>query len=318
MTGRDNGFVARHYLPLADLDPRLAEAMLDVLRAESIAAYVEPSTGHVGGYLDVHLPERPRDRLWVDRERRDRAASLLSEHTAAPLLPTDDAVVANQSGAAQAAAQTGSTPGDPSIIDDAWAQLVANYDLPSGDAVPRWPVAEDVPGALWPSSDLDGDGGGGGGGGGDGGGGGQQASPVDGLPATPDASSAVPRRIVRPADRDPSMRDPLIHDAAFEPTGRTAPEPTFVGAEYDPLSILDEHFVPPPPPPVPALRPVTKWAIVAIVAGFSLILVKAFTDAVPGSLALGVIGIVGGFSTLVAGMRQDRPNDSDSDDGAVV
>ena len=62
MPGRDNGFVARHYLPLADLDPRLAEAMLDVLRTESIAAYVEPSTGRLGGYLEVHLPDRPHDR----------------------------------------------------------------------------------------------------------------------------------------------------------------------------------------------------------------------------------------------------------------
>ncbi|MDQ1485970.1 MAG: hypothetical protein QOJ62_1663, partial [Actinomycetota bacterium] len=80
MPGRDNGFVARHYVPLADLDPRLADAMLDVLRAESIAAYVVPSTGRVGGYLDVHLPERPRDRLWVDREHHDRAVVLLSAH----------------------------------------------------------------------------------------------------------------------------------------------------------------------------------------------------------------------------------------------
>ena len=44
MPGRDNGFVARHYVALADLDPRLAEAMLDVLRVEGIAAYVVPST----------------------------------------------------------------------------------------------------------------------------------------------------------------------------------------------------------------------------------------------------------------------------------
>ncbi|MGH8890619.1 MAG: hypothetical protein ACRDV3_12805 [Acidothermaceae bacterium] len=305
MTGRDNGFVARHYLPLADLDPRLAEAMLDVLRAESIAAYVEPSTGHVGGYLEVHLPERPRDRLWVDRERRDRAASLLSEHTAAPLLPMDDAIAANQSAATHSAGEPGGSTGpasDASGIDDAWAQLVANYDLPSADAVPRWPVAEDVPSALWPSSDLD-----------VGGSSDQQALPLDGLAAAPDASSAVPRRIVRPADRDPSPRD-----VGVGPADPMMTDSGFAGGEYDPLSILDEHFVPPPPPPVPALRPVTKWAIVSIVAGFALILVKAFTDAVPGSIALGVIGIVGGFGTLVAGMRQDRSDDSDSDDGAVV
>ena len=80
MPGRDNGFVARHYVPLADLDPRLADAMLEALRAEGIAAYVEPSTGQLGGYLEVHLPERPRDRLWVDRRHHDRATTLLNVH----------------------------------------------------------------------------------------------------------------------------------------------------------------------------------------------------------------------------------------------
>ena len=82
MPGRDNGFVARHYVALADLDPRLAEAMLDVLRVEGIAAYVVPSTGRLGGYLEVHLPERPRDQLWVDREHHDRATALLDAHRA--------------------------------------------------------------------------------------------------------------------------------------------------------------------------------------------------------------------------------------------
>ena len=33
---------------------------------------------------------------------------------------------------------------------------------------------------------------------------------------------------------------------------------------------------------------------------------------------IGVIAIVDGFVTLVAGMRADRSDDSDSDDGAVV
>lgn len=307
MTGRDNGFVARHYLPLADLDPRLAEAMLDVLRAESIAAYVEPSTGHKGGYLEVHLPERPRDRLWVDRERHDRAARLLSEHTAAPVLPIDDAFAANQSSFGSAAADSTRPVDDTSGIDDAWAQLVANYDLPSPDAVPRWPVAEDVAVAPWSSSDLD-----------VGGADAQPTLPIEGLPGASEASSPVPRRIIRPADWEPSARDQPIGDAGGGLPSPTVSDAAFGAGEYDPLSVLDEHFVPPPPPPVPSLRPVTKWAIVAIVAGFALILVKAFTDAVPGSLALGVMGIVGGFGTLVAGMRQDRPDDSDSDDGAVV
>ena len=310
MSGRDNGFVARHYLPLADLDPRLAEAMLDVLRAEGIAAYVEPSTGHLGGYLEVHLPERPRDRLWVDREHRDRAASLLQEHTtAAPAAPSTDPTPSGA--AAYDSARREPTPptGEPAI-DDVWAELVASYDMAPDDVVPRWPVAEDIPGLPWQMSDPHIDG--------------QQILPFDGGPvappdSVPPSSSPVPRRIVRPAERSSAPFVPAPQPSPQPSRPETAPsDPASLSGEYDPLSILDEHFVPPTPPPPPALRPVTKWAIVAIVGGFALILVKAFTDAVPGSIALGVLGIVGGFGTLFAGMRQDRSDDSDSDDGAVV
>jgi hypothetical protein len=280
MPGRDNGFVARHYLPLADLDPRLAEAMLEVLRAESIAAYVEPSTGRLGGYLEVHLPDRPHDRLWVDREQRDRAATLLSQHTEAaplPAVPVDE--------------ETSDTAN--ASFEDAWAELVANYDAPEqppGDAgVPPWPLAEDVLDA--PADFIDG----------------QQALPLD----LPDDNPAVPRRIVRRAE---STADEQTSDDAASPTGDLTGDHS---GEYDPLSILDEHFVPPTPPKPPKMRPATRWAVLAIVLGFALIIVKEFSDAVPGGIALGVLAIVGGFAALVAGMRPDREPD-DSDDGAVV
>jgi hypothetical protein len=272
MSARDNGFVARHYVPLADLDPRLADAMLDVLRAESIAAYVEPSTGHMGGYLDVHLPERPRDRLWVDREQHSRAINLLNEHTAGSTEP----ITADMSGATSGSG--GDVPVDsaPDVTtgtaasDDVWAQLVANFDRAPDDVVPRWPAAEDI-----------------------------RPTPGD-----DDEQPSVRRRVVRPADRAPEP-EPVTANAEY-------------GGEYDPLSILDELFIPPTPPPAPALRTPTKWAILAIATGFTLIVVKQFSDIVPGSFALGVIGIVGGFLILVGGMRSDRSDDSDSDDGAVV
>ena len=144
MPGRDNGFVARHYVPLADLDPRLADAMLEALRAEGIAAYVVPSTGRLGGYLEVHLPERPRDRLWVDREHHDRAAALLNLHSDRPEIiaaPTEDA--AGDFPDALAGDATEAVPTDSA--DDVWAQLVADFDLPSDQADGRWPLAEDLP-----------------------------------------------------------------------------------------------------------------------------------------------------------------------------
>lgn len=279
MPGRDNGFVARHYLPLADLDPRLAEAMLEVLRAESIAAYVEPSTGRLGGYLEVHLPDRPHDRLWVDREQRERAAALLSQHTEAPPLPveeraTDDVTHDVVHDAADDAAPS---------FEDAWAELVANYDAHDASSAPPWPAAEDVLDS--PADFIEG----------------QQELPLD----VPAADTVVPRRIVRPAEGGPTPTP----DDVIEPAGH--------GSEYDPLSALDEHFVPPTPPKLPKMRPATRWAILAIVVGFGLIISKEFSDAIPGGVALGVLAIVGGFATLVAGMRSDRESD-DSDDGAVV
>lgn len=322
MPGRDNGFVARHYVPLADLDPRLADAMLDVLRAESIAAYVEPNTGQMGGYLEMHMPDRPNDRLWVDRDRHDRAATLLSEQTDPPTSPaspqpsspagfspiTPAVPVRDEAAAAppppvpaapdaapvDATALPAVPPADAPTLDAVWAELMAGYDQPADDAVPRWPASEDL------------------------------VDPA--LPGRPDADSTAPsapvrRHIVRPADpAEPSDAAGDRRHAALEaagPSAVTEPPGTFRG-EYDPLSVLDEHFVPPSPPPPPALRPATKWAIVAIVIGFGLIVGRTFTDAVPEAILLGVLAIVGGFATLVAGMRPDRDDDSDPDDGAVV
>ena len=295
MPGRDNGFVARHYVPLADLDPRLADAMLDALRTEGIAAYVVPSTGRLGGYLEVHLPERPRDRLWVDREHHDRAAALLAlqgdrpEIIAAPA--DDDATDGADFPDALAGDTTAAESGDPT--DDAWARLVADFNLPSHQGEGRWPLAEDLPVDADQSVTREGDRG--------------TASWENPYGAQPgDASTAttapVPRRIVRPVDRNLEAGTPNT-----PPSG-----------EYDPLSILDEHFVPDPPPPLPRLRPGTRWALAAILLGVLLIVGRAFWDYVPDAVGLGVLAVVGGFVALVAMMREDRPSDSDPDDGAVV
>jgi hypothetical protein len=304
MPGRDNGFVARHYVPLADLDPRLADAMLEALRAEGIAAYVVPSTGQLGGYLEVHLPERPRDRLWVDRRHHDRATTLLNVHGDRPDLiaaaSTPDQLNdgrADGEGLPDAGSddQVDGTPSSGDSTDDVWAQIVAGFDLPATVGAGPWPLAEDLP----PDSDRDtapiSDGTDR-----------RRPSSIEGLyTATQDPTdqSPVPRRIVRPVE-------PTI-DAASS----TASTPS---GEYDPLSILDEHFVPGPPPPMPRLRRGTRWALAAILVGVVLIVGRAFWDSVPDAVFLGVVFVVGGFVGLVAMMREDRPSDSDPDDGAVV
>ena len=296
MPGRDNGFVARHYVPLADLDPRLADAMLEALRAEGIAAYVVPSTGRLGGYLEVHLPERPHDRLWVDREHHDRAAALLNLHSDRPEIiaaPAEDFPDALAGDATEALpTDPAESAGSADSADDVWAQLVADFDLPSDQADGRWPLAEDLPvdvdGPAIREADR-------------GTGPGQIPYGLEPGGGADTGGTPVPRRIVRGVE------------PGFGPT-----EPESLPSEYDPLSILDEHFVPDPPPPLPRLRRGTRWALASILLGVVLMVGPAFSDWIPDTVALGVLAVVGGFIGLVAMMREDRPSDSDPDDGAVV
>lgn len=296
MPGRDNGFVARHYVPLADLDPRLADAMLEALRAESIAAYVVPSTGQLGGYLEVHLPERPRDRLWVDRRHHDRATTLLSAYGDRPDLisaaSTPNETDGDGGPKVDPDDRVDGAPYGGDSTDDAWAQIVAGFDLPADVGAGPWPVAEDLPAdSAQHGHGSD-----------------RRPSSIESLYTgvqEPGDQSPVPRRIVRPVD--PGFGAGTSSGNAATPSG-----------EYDPLSILDEHFVPGPPPPLPRLRRGTRWALAAILVGVVLIVGRAFWDTVPDAVFLGVVFVVGGFIGLVAMMREDRPSDHDPDDGAVV
>jgi hypothetical protein len=291
MPNRDNGFVARHYVPLADLDPRLADAMLDLLRDEGIAAYASPSTGRLGGYLEVILPERPRDRLWVDREQRDRAVGLLNAHADPDSIGqiNPDELNAEASGdlldpapLPGALAEPASSFDEPDAndsdggSDDAWASVMASFELP----------------AYEPPSQSAGD--------------------------TRTTEHPVPRRIVRPAEKSTATGETTrAEDAGSATIGSPASVNTPSPAGWDPLDLLDEHFVPPQPPPPPRLRTATKWALAAIVVGIALIVWPHLSDSMPESAgALGVFLMIGGFVSLIANMRDDH--DGRDDDGAVV
>lgn len=75
---RDNGLRCAGYVPVGDLDPRVADALLERLRDEGIAAYVAPTPGHRGGALEVTMPSRLTDRLYADSEHAARAWELLA------------------------------------------------------------------------------------------------------------------------------------------------------------------------------------------------------------------------------------------------
>src|SRR4051794_5506550 len=83
---RDNGLRCAGYAPVADLDPRIVDALLTTLRDEGIAAYAAPTPATTGGAMETRLPPRPIARLWVDDTRVARAKELAPpERTAGPV-----------------------------------------------------------------------------------------------------------------------------------------------------------------------------------------------------------------------------------------
>ncbi len=137
---RDNGLVAAEYAAAGDVDPRVGEHLLDVLALDGIAAYLRPSSDLHPVTRSASLPDRPTDRLYVDRGHlgtaRDLLARLADETT------TDhEAVASPEPPRRPRLAEDNEVPS----VDDAWAEIVAGFhDEVSG---PRrsWPAAEDLP-----------------------------------------------------------------------------------------------------------------------------------------------------------------------------
>lgn len=65
---RDNGLDSDDYAPVADVDPRLADHLLDVLGLREVPAYVEPTNEPVTA-----------DRLYVAADRTEQARQVLTE-----------------------------------------------------------------------------------------------------------------------------------------------------------------------------------------------------------------------------------------------
>ncbi len=116
---RDNGLPARDWVHVADVDPRVAAAALDALREAGVAAYTTPHAGRAGPYLDVQLPSRPTDRLYVESGARERAVVVLTELERASRQPDDGR-----------GPDRAPTPRDPDV-DTTFAEIVARLELDS-------------------------------------------------------------------------------------------------------------------------------------------------------------------------------------------
>jgi hypothetical protein len=143
-----------------------ADVMLAALRDVGVAAYVST--------LEPRAPdEEPEgiERLWVDAAATSRARAILRsltepsspraramEAAAGPAdIPkvepkrTESNTSTPESTSPSAEAQTGERSGESGESgderpgdDEVWAQIVASFDNEVTDAVPRWPVAEDL------------------------------------------------------------------------------------------------------------------------------------------------------------------------------
>lgn len=133
---RGNGLSAASWVPLGDCDPRVADELLGALAAVMIGAYAEPSPGERGGYLEIKLPHRPVDRLYVDGSRRREAEQLLRSQ----LVPVD-----------------GGGEHLPGSLDVAFDEIVAGFTAPVVADRPDWPAAEELaPGSELPPLPVEG------------------------------------------------------------------------------------------------------------------------------------------------------------------
>jgi hypothetical protein len=134
---RDNGLDAALWTPLRDVDPRVGEHLLDVLREAGVAAYLEPSADVEPYTRTVSLPSPPSDRLFVDRARTAEARALVDEHA-------DDH--------AQERARA-RQPARRDVDEDAeWARIVAAFEAEHGrTAVDEGPADVPPPAPAEPS-----------------------------------------------------------------------------------------------------------------------------------------------------------------------
>lgn len=115
---RSNGLTASSYLPVADVNPTVAEALFDDLRARGIAAYAEPvNSPSVSGFDRPEYRVEVLVRLYVDAAATEQALRLVTAVDPSVSAPNDDLT---------------------------WAQIVAGYDAPTSAEAAPWPAYEDL------------------------------------------------------------------------------------------------------------------------------------------------------------------------------
>lgn len=280
---RTNGLQSSDWGALVDLDPRLADSLLDRLASAGVPAFVEPAGSPDSLSRAVHLPHRPLDRLWVDPGRADEARSVVSAEVAdlgallaeqEPGASAHGLVLPVPATAARRVLAPPDLPGAPRRStaeddDEAFARIVAGLQQDDDRPVKPWPVVEDV---------------------------------------TPDGE--------RPSGDGPSADRP-----AETPADPHDPQRGDLPGWLEPEALRDEgHYVPPPPPPVGRVSPRTIGAGAVVLLGLLLLFAPGLMGFSSGAQTgmVGVLLLVTGAGLLVWWMRDAPPTDSGPDDGAVV
>jgi hypothetical protein len=283
MSRRDNGLPGADWHRLTDLEPPLADHVLEALAAADIAAYAEPPEPRGDVYFGAWPPTtRHVDGVFVPLDALDRARDVLND-----LLPELGAAYATDAADAPPASGTSAAvdparPVDAAAArpgpsdDDVWAGIVASYAAPPADRAGKEPESPLTAPAEATSAET-----------------------------AHDAAATDAPGVAREATGFEDIRAEL--DAARAAAGTPA----------QPDADDDDHFVPPEPEPLPRTDDITIAAWVCLITGPVFLVLATILDWNRGGLAslLAVFATIGGFVVLVARMRDERDED---DDGAVV
>jgi len=293
---RNNGLDAADWRAIDDLDPRVSEDVLALLAARGIAAYVQPAMDVDPVTRSARVPDRPTDRLYVDRKQAEAAREALHQllgsgpgpagPAPAPVPPAGPAPVPPaREEPPEPPRPAGPGPAAGPDVDATFAGIVAGFDRQVDPTAASWPAAENLPGHPTGT------------------GAGAAA------PAAETAPEPTPRRPgPGPVDGRWLTESSLLDGLDTFGAGLPDQEPP-------------ERFVPPPPPPLPRLSRQTVLGALAVVVGLVLLLggVDLPLDR-NTTLLLGFAAILGGAVALILRLRPgtDPEEDTRPDDGAQV
>ncbi len=142
-TGRSNGLpeVSR-YAALVDVDPPVADHVLDLLHDAGITAVAAPLAGDPGLARDTIPPDRPTERIHVDHSQLELAHRVVSR--ALPSLRSDfHADAAMRADAQDMKSLDRQRNLADADVDALFEGIVSGFANTPEDPIPRWSVRED-------------------------------------------------------------------------------------------------------------------------------------------------------------------------------